>query len=578
MPNNLGVRAKIVWIFSLRDWVQIRHTSVDKQTSSQPMKQAVSHCASYIALVKDTDLQIHQLLPGSLIRSYNLNLCFRLHKQDNQRPKSNTPVQVGLIQWEIATNDRCTKLAVYAFDLNLHGVLVFDLTEDLPVFIEQDPIGVLALEWIPGVDSEGAYTNCTQICVFSSYGLDARVYSLDCTHVLFTIPKPLYNSIIIRPGDSHIWSVIAAPYYEKNLALRSIMADTGRDYPVIFHLHNQGSISKVLAVLPLNFFPSLSSTFDWSENGKWLKYFDTSLLQYSLKVFNIFALHTIPVGSVTHHTVQATATYDYEKTEAKTNWCSSWISSDNTDYVIAMASDGGLAIPYRTYDISHMTVSQKMLLDLKNVRNVWHYVQDSDRSIAYQRTSGPLISAPPQWHIAFSTGHHFLLASENLIVLVAAKRDLPLTLDVEAIITAPLRFLKTKLLSKDRLLFVFSDHAAIFTSSGIEILATSRYQFSNAYIVESDNGCLTTLVEETPSGVVWRQVRHEFDREENGVMDDSNMEIMRKFQYTEENSKVVNLMKDVQHNEWGQQAKRTLQDPTDTFQTKKRIYSTNKPT
>lgn len=541
------------------------------------MNHAVSGCASYIALVAGAELQIHQLLPPALFRTYNLVHCFAAHRLS--RPNTQTPPptdaatpEVALIEWETSTGARCTKVAVYARSSDLHAVLVFVLDQESPIVIEQDPLGVEALQWVPGRSDRtagaGAYSGCTQLCVFAALGLEMRLYSLDCTHVLLTVPKPLHNHIFVRPGASDVWSAVATPYYDKNLAQRSILADAANQAPVLYHFYNDGSVSKVLAALPVDATPA--TDFRWSASGKWLLCFQSVLGKFNLRVFNLLAVHTRPVGMVTRHKAQETASYN--DTTNSTDWVCVWLAIDACDYAVALTSDSAQTLTMRAYDISHMTVSRTLSL-LLAMETAW-ILSRSGSSIVYKRVVGSPSLSLHKWRVAFSAGNHILVVTDHLAVLVAAKKDCPLSLDVVLVVSALLKFLTAKLLSDGRLLVVFSDHAAVQTQSGLEVLATSRYQFTEAHITERFEQELRapayatiTMVEKTASGPVWRQIDHQLDQEETA--DDSNLEIMRKFHYMEESSKVVNLMHDVQHNEWG--LKRALQEPTDTFSGKRKI-------
>lgn len=548
------------------------------------MNHAVSGCASYIALVAGAEIQIHQLHPANLLRSYDLVQCFEFHREN--RPNTHTPhpidpttPEVALIEWETPAGDRCTKVAVYAHVHDLHAVLILDLSQDSPIVIEQDPLGVQALQWVPPRPHPspvtGAYTGCTQICVFSTFGLEMRLYSLDCTHVLFTVPKPLHNRIFMRPSSSDLWSVVAAPYHEKNLAQRSILAHSTSLAPVLVHFYNEGSVSKVLAALTLDSVPA--AEFDWSQSGKWLLCFDSALGKFNLRVLNLLAIHNLPVKTVTRHKAQATASHTYSGVPiTNCDWVCSWIAINGSDYAVALTSDSDHTLTTRAYDISHMAVSRTSSL-LLDSEPVWMLTHTGSKPIYKRVFRNPSLSLN-KWRVAFSTGNHILVVTEHLAVLLVAKKDCPISFEVELLVLALLKFLTAQLLSNGRLLVVFSDHAAVQTSSGFEVLATSRYLFTEAHITKKkDPGTefltaleivAVSLVEQTASGPVWRQINHHLENE--GIADDSNLEIMRKFHYMEESSKVVHLIHDVQHNEWGQ-GKRALQEPTDTFEAKRKV-------
>lgn len=545
------------------------------------MYHKVSGCASYVALVAGSEIQVHLLLPPSLLRSYHLGQCFALHRRN--RLYTQTPhlvetaaPEVALIEWEVPQDGKSTKLAAYAHTPDLHAVVVLDLGHDSPIVIEQDLLGVQAMQWVPALTGNstgtGAYIGCTQICVFTALGLEMRLYSLDCTHVLFTVPKPLHSRIYMRPGTSNVWSVVATPYYEKNLSQRSILADSTSLAPVLLHFYNEGSVSKVLATLPLDCVPA--SDFDWSASGKWLLCFDSALGKFSLQVLNLLALHTHPEKIVTRHKAQPTALYTYSGVPQNcSHWVCSWISINGDDYVVATTSDSAQTLTFRAYDITHMTVSRTSALVLSTAP-VWILARSGTQAL-YRRVLGFPSLSLIKWRVAFSEGNHILIVTDRLAVLIVAKKDCPISFEIELMVSASLEFLTAQLLPHGQLLWVFSDHAAVQTSSGIEVLATSRYLFSEAKITvkrskenedQPEGIAVVTMVEQTASGPVWRQINYQVQGDN---ADDSNMEIMRKYGYTEESSKVVHLMQDVQHSEWVQ-GKRALQEPTDTFQAKRK--------
>lgn len=526
------------------------------------MVPAVSGCGTYIALETGTDLQVHTLLPPSLYHSYSLDRCFSVHRQNCNYSPQKSPVTLHRLEWETPTEDKCGKLAAFASDGTLSLVLIFDVSEKWPLVIEVDHDGVSALQWISGTAKEGTYTNCSQLAVFMNFGTQLRVYSLDCTLMLFTVPKPVFDSIILRPGDSNIWSVVAEPYYEKNLAARSILTDPTRRLPTLLHFHNSGSTSNLLASLTLDFMPSASSKFTWSPSGKWLLYFDDldSLFGYSLKIFNLLGIHSRPIKSVKEHQAQATLEYSEMSDAFVTGWMSTWGCIEDIEYVATVAEKAYTFIHVKAYAVSEGSATRKVAIDVTEGVN-WTLITDSSRSVSYQIHNGPLKPAGT-WRTFMCLGQKLLLATDNLVAVILVKVATPLLFEIEYTVSTSLSFLQAHELSESKIALVFSDHLAVLTSHGTKVLATSRYRFKKAHFSTSNHGTSITLVEETPSGPVWRQIVHNASVD---AADDSNLAIMNRFDYQEESSKVVKLMRDVQHSEWGLQGKRQPEDVTDTF-------------
>lgn len=500
-----------------------------KSTMENPV--LVSGCGSYIALMAGNDLQIHTVSPPSLLRRFNVTKSLQKHITNHGVQGSHSKFEVVQMEWEITKDRKATKIAVYAASLGFHALLLLDLKEDDPVIIEQDPIGVDSFQWLMG-SAGGAYKNCTQLAVFVKYSLELRVYSLDCTHVLFSVPKPL-SGVLTRP-DSKIWSVVLAPYGGKHHRLMDNRS------PVLLHFYNEGSTSMLLASLRLEFLDLALA--EWSPLGKWLSVFDAGLAGYSLKIFNSLGIHTKPVEELILHTAQATIETRYDK---GSDWLSLWTKVDSNEFILVFGEESSKNLNIRVHGITLLaSTAIRVLLDL-----AWVYSGGK-----YRRA---LASPRGKWKHTYVFGSTVILGTDHYLVILEAQSNSPqLSFEVKACLSSPLTFLSAHSLPNYNVI-VFSDHIAIInvTQESIEVKATSRYQFKQALVLQRE--AKITVVEETPSGPIWRQFGL---REDN---DDSNLQIMRNYHYLEENSKVVNLMKDVQHNEWGQKRK---EDVTDTFQ------------
>ena len=102
--------------------------------------------------------------------------------------------------------------------------------------------------------------NCKQLVVFTKHRLQVKLFSLDCTHMLWKIDRPISDEILVRPGlNNTIWSLVV----NSGLPVSSDAA------PVIYHFYNEGSISSLL--YKFKFSTNASHTLvNWSGSGKWL--------------------------------------------------------------------------------------------------------------------------------------------------------------------------------------------------------------------------------------------------------------------------------------------------------------------
>ncbi|KAG7662442.1 uncharacterized protein J8A68_004090 [[Candida] subhashii] len=260
----------------------------------------VSPCSHYIAKITsdNSQLEIYETRTGHLHRSYNITDLIRDFIGATRRANIDVII-TRPVEWEdkIQYGPNCSKLAVVVD--NYSFVIIFDIRQDTsssssspPIFITI-PIadGIEKCQWIPppltteeeeeeqvnNQESE-AYINSRQIAIFSKDYLYVKIYSLDCTNVLFTILYPLSHDIIIRPNkDNRFWSIIGNTL-EHNAA------------PILYHFYNEGAISVLIHTfrLPNKFitFPQIS----WSPSGNWLSIFnDTEVLfGYHLMVYDFF--------------------------------------------------------------------------------------------------------------------------------------------------------------------------------------------------------------------------------------------------------------------------------------------------
>lgn len=236
-------------------------------------------CGNYIATFTASELCIYNVSNKSEHRRYSVT-------------------DILLVVWEHVKEEKCLKIACVV----AKGVFVFDFRETDPIIIELNE-GVDTIEWIVPLEelevvkfqakgvpnalnkllgSEGnskeakkldqsmleGYRNSKQLVIFTPLGLYARIYSLDCTHILFTILKPL-SHIISRPNFPN-WSIVVEPV-EFN------------SRPIIYTFANKGSRSQLLHATSYG-----GGEILWSSSGKWLSSSATEFSVFGLLGPEIF--------------------------------------------------------------------------------------------------------------------------------------------------------------------------------------------------------------------------------------------------------------------------------------------------
>lgn len=544
------------------------------------MSCETSQCGKFIAVVINSELQIHSLTELNDPIIYYIDRILRTHYQTSGYSirRRYGDFKVHQLEWELlAGNSDSTKIAAYVTDSLLHLIMVFDLAERNPIIMEQDPIGVARFQWIPPPqeaatdEKSGAYTNSTQLAVFMNHGLELRVYSLECTHVLFTIPKPFVSELILRPKPLRMWSVLALPYYAKNLTSRSILSNNVLSTsPVLHHFYNHGNTSVLMALLPLSFLPSSSAKFSWSEKGKWLLCFDDreNMYGYTVRIFNLLAIHDKYTRSPAQHIAQSTIEFkgslDGQRSTAASKTSeprclSAWGNIDESEFILAISS-GLDAVPVKIFDITHAAALPAVTLNFSDGVS-WSQTTDFQKNVRYRR----MFHASPslRWTSLVSFGPHHVLSSSDWIVILHALFKSHVAVEVVCSISASLRFLKAHKLRTGRFVLAFADHVAVQSPNAVEVIATSRYQFKSANVYETSSKAVVVVVEETPSGPVWRLVTHTLDKRT-----DKTLGLIGQTEYSEDSSKVMKLIKDAHRSDLG--LRRDTREATDTFQTSKR--------
>lgn len=519
------------------------------------MSVALSECGHLVAHTEGTSISIHSILPEIQLRHYNCTKDILKHLSVSIA--NEVVFKVEDVYWEsVDAFNKSTKLAVSVSSKTFSAALIYDITKTGdPIIIElESPIS--RVSWILGAPEEGsAYKNCTQLVLFDKYGLLARVYSLDCTRVLFTVPKPIVLSVIARPKHPEFWSLLLTSYYDKNLTSRSILIDLQSDSrPYLLHFNNIFSRSALPTSLEMDHQPSPSAQITWDPEGRWLCFFDSgdTLFGYSVRVYNCLGLYkrsgSLNEGHLALPILHSTHTKGI-------GWTFSWLNIENLLFIAALPSRSNRKIDLRVHGVSHLSHCYPAAVDLEQTDTIWVY-EDFDGEGSYRRTD-TLPEAEFEWRTIRDSKAHLVLATGSVIVIIRRTSHGPLVkFEPEAYISS-LRF-KDIHFYENSITLLFRDHVAVYEAGNLSILAKSRYSLVSMKVTETSEARTISLVEQTPQGHTWRQIGLEPNH-------DDTMLILNKTSYREDSSKVVNLVKEVEKNEWGRAARRRLTEDTDTF-------------
>lgn len=254
----------------------------------------LSDCGSYIVRsIHDVgQLEVFEIRKNlaQQIKQVDLKQVIAKHLQEvglEETPYLNDIVMEEL-RWEkVKGMKKSSKFGVVVKALSI--VVILHVEDNIePIIIQQSQAdGVSHFEWIPpvqdekeGEEEEGAYKNSKQLLLFTRNCVQAKLFSLDCTQVLFTMDKPKRGSILVRPRlGNAMWSMVTeARSHER-----------GEQLCTIYHFLNRGSISSNFYKFKIpESVADMESEMRWSESGKWLSCFDYvgTLFGFLLQVFN----------------------------------------------------------------------------------------------------------------------------------------------------------------------------------------------------------------------------------------------------------------------------------------------------
>lgn len=607
--------------------------SLDKASSGRI--SIPSKCGNFVAKMEihSPVIDVYKISSRSnrLHRTYDLGQLVKKHISNigiGSFSNIGKVLNVSLVRWEnIVEGATSTKFGVLLDRLTM--VLIFDIRQEAePIVIHlQSTEGILEFRWVPPVPQQdgedGAYTNSKQILVYTRHRLQVKLYSLDCTQVLWTLDRPVLHDIILRPGvDNSIWSLIV----ESPLP-RSVEAA-----PVIYHFHNEGSISTLLYRFKLaaNAGNALTS---WSNSGKWLcnLNFIDNLFGFELQIYNALGVFRnqfnqvseVPVGDpiigISYFTdgivdeLSDSSLVSYGSLEYRSGWIHNRPS--NAEYLLVASIkevEESCKVELLLISIQSFGIINKSIIPDAPIFNVWKQFRDPvTRAAKYRNTLNKTLlmkhGCKFENLIIHGTNNHnwACLQFEEIVLLYQISIDDSnenskslISYQFRSAIHITSKVIDIRFFGEDahdvQCFIVSVDHIVVydFVRQSLETIyqsTLSREIKSVGFFPQEDEINIVTVNDHTER-INWQVITHT-NKSKNlqthtDPEDDSNFSIMKKFRYLEDNPKVVGLMRDVQHKEWGQglRIKRnrfndprlsligahSLDDITDTFSLQKR--------
>lgn len=596
---------------------------------------APSKCGNFVAVIvpNSSILDIYSVssTANRLYRTYDLGQLIRQHIRKNiEEPIGITgnTLNISIIRWEsVLPGLNSTKVGLIFEKLSM--LLIFDIREKTdPIVIHQtNNEGIEDFQWIPPTDNDtddkneepGAYTNCKQFVVFTKQRLQVKLFSLDCTHMLWKIDRPISDEILVRPGlNNTIWSLVV----NSGLPIASDAA------PVLYHFHNEGSISSLLYKFKFSTNTS-HALVKWSDSGKWicnLNYVDC-LFGFDLQIYNALGVYRnpfnlisdVPVGDpiisldylnkgVIDHQ-QGNSLISYGSIEYLSQWIQ--IAANGAEYLLVAStvhSEDSCRIELILVSIKSFGIINRSLVPDAPVYNLWKQFRDpSTRTILYRKTLNKTLLLNSSCKLksflveCTKAVNWACLQVEDIILLYkifvedSTSTNKNVIYELETAIHVTSKVLSLKLFKTGneevRFLIITEDHIASydFSKHSLEVLYpnTIPTKIRDVSVLQKNQTTELLIIYDRIEHINWQIITYANKTDEIGQIaneDDSNFSIMKRFQYQEDNSKVMGLMKDVQHSEWGQgqRIKRNrfnynrpsltenTDDVTDTFNLQKR--------
>lgn len=364
------------------------------------VKEEISYnspCGSYLAIVNDDkrEIEIYTVENLVLYRKIDIKTAVLTHIQGNHSAIREAELKVTQVAWEkILEKTKTTKIGILVENYAL--VVIIDIRDDMtsPIVLQQNQIdGICRFEWIPPVDTQesGAYENSRQIIIFCEHNLQAKVFSLDCTSILFTILKPAKSEIYVRPQHNNsIWCVVAHRLdYASSL--------------LVYIFYNTGSVSVPIHEFKVSHNMISDFEFEWSNSGKWLSILSTSesIFGFNLRIFNSLGMHEVEQDEnsdlfSTDRKALINIEWKPEGIEEDlstslisiktTNYVSKWLDVDDEEYLLVGSMVSNTEMELVLISIKTLAVNNKSVIKVNTSQN--NYLQILDRGIIkYMRYS-----------------------------------------------------------------------------------------------------------------------------------------------------------------------------------------------
>lgn len=595
-----------------------------------------SQCGKFVAVTstKSPIVEIYSISTASsrLHRTYDLGQLAIEHLRKNTEEAlkpDESFFNIGMLKWEhVLSGSASTKVGIVLDRLSM--LVVLDIRDEAdPIFIQQtSQEGIESFRWIApvlekvqnGTEEPGAYTNSIQILLFTKSHLKAKLFSLDCTHMLWSIEKPVSDELFIRPGlKNSIWSLVA----------NSLISITSDSTPIMYHFYNEGSISNLLYKFRLASSAPYTRV-SWSDSGKWfydLNFVD-NLFGFELKVYNALGIYRNQFNQLTEVPQgDPIISIDYlnkgivDRQEDSSlisfgsmEYLSQWIQTDasNAEYILivgAKIEDDTCKLELILVSIKSFGIINRSIIPNAPIYNIWkQFREPSTNSIRYRKSLNKSLLLKKDCKLGdfrVQTSKDGTFASfqvEDILLLykILIEDDLPTNKNVQYEFVTAIH-VKSKVLSlklfqnireETKLFIITDDHIASygFTNDSLEIIypTTVSTNIKDAFFFKQEEAIELVITHDINNHINWLVLAYEDDvdnfLQHSGPEDDSNLSLMKRFHYNEENPKVVGLMKDVQHSEWGQglRIKRNrfnfarlsllgnIDDVTDTFNLQKK--------
>lgn len=454
----------------------------------------LSNCGKYVATLSHQHHLVISELSGTKYRTYNVLKLVEKYNKFNER------LNITQLTWELVLKSSISvKLGAIIENLNI--LLIIDINLSEPIFIQQPTIdGTYSFEWIPPLpDTDEGYKNCKQLILYTEHNLKAKVYSLDATHIQFQLLLPL-SKILIRP-DSNIWS-IATSTMEYNQP------------SMIYHFENSGSVSNLIHSFRFpNYHPN--SQIQCSPNNKWISSFDQSekIFGFQLNIYLFCGVDNPPIGKsvLSLNWLNDGIVYDEDQpllissNEYWFNWLGDdcVITSINDDKLQFLYLDMSLLKIVKNYETSlEFTQSWNQVLINNKIAYRVQYLHPFKRIIDVICKGRLIVVQMDNGIIVYEFSDYNTL---NTIV------DLQLNLfKFKACINIVLDRISVKILDKNQVMVVTTDHVFIYRDKTIQVIyQEADLRILQGKVVESRVVVFTTAKSKTNQ--YWRLVNMEHE-------------------------------------------------------------------